>query len=230
MAIKIDLLPEYVPLRRRLKWTVSACVVALAGTAALLAVIYQAKTLELETLQTNVDNATRVATLSANADAATKKAIAEAAPQQAVIDFVFEASKTGAQRAALLNLVRQYIYPQALIASIDISDGKNVNIQGTVKSTDEYAAFVNTLRAGSADNGGVLYTGLPSASGPTGFPAGAQLFTPPLPDPSGQPVVLVFPIKVQAQGTLKNPVTVPVEPPQPTDTAAAPAPGAPPAH
>ena len=212
MAIKIDLLPEYVPLRRKLKLTVSACVITLGSTAAVLAVIYQAQTLQLTTLQRNVEIQTKVADQSRTASAAAKTATDNAAPVQGVVDFVYGASKTGAQRAALLNQIRQYIYQDAVVSSIDVGDGMTVKIQAAVKDSDAYAAFLNTLRNGSASHLGPLYDSLPTASGVRGFPEGSAVFVPPIPELNGQTVVMVYPIQVNAEGKLKNPVVLPADP------------------
>jgi len=212
MAIKIDLLPEYVPLRRKLKWTVSACVVTLGSTAAVLAVVFQYQTLQLSTLQSNVEIQTKVADQSRKATEAAAKATSDAAPKQGVVDFIYAASKTGAERAALLHEIREYIYQDAVVSSIDVSDGQTVKIQATVKDSDAYAAFLNTLRNGSETRLGPLYEGLPTASGVHGFPEGSAVFVPPIPELNGQTVVMMYPITVAAEGKLKNRVVLPVDP------------------
>lgn len=222
MAIKIDLLPEYVPLRRKLKLAVSSCVVVLGTTAAVLAVIYQKQTLELETVNQNLEMWKRVAAQSTKAKSEADAAEATGLPVKVALDFIYSASKTGPQRAALLNQVRQYIHPGSLIASIDVSDGENVNIQATVKDTDEYAAFLKTMRNGADVNRGPLYEGLPTAAGVPGFPAGEAVFVPPTADPGGQPVVMVFPLNITAQGKLKNKVVLPVDPVAPAAPPATP--------
>jgi hypothetical protein len=72
-------------------------------------------------------------------------------------------------------LVRQYINEDALVDSIDISNGTEVNIVATVRDPDQYAAFLLNLRRAAQENGGTLFKGLPTAEGPGGFANGAAL-------------------------------------------------------
>ncbi|HEX8465214.1 MAG TPA: hypothetical protein VF627_11405 [Abditibacterium sp.] len=211
MAIKIDLLPAYVKLRRDWHRSLAACVVV-AGlvVGGLLTLLYQ-RQLELETAKTNLAAAQLVQTKTATATSNTATINGQAAPYVSAISFMSAASKTGPQRAALLNLVRQYIYGDAIVSSIDISDGQRVVIRATVRDTDEYARFVNSLRRASDVQGGSLFKGLPTASGPGGFANGAVPFLPPV--ANGEPAVpIIYPISVSAEGVLLNPIQLPPDP------------------
>ena len=221
MAIKIDLLPATVGLKRQLKLAllVSAGVLVVAGST--LAVLSEQKRLELEKVVDDRDMYKTIAQKTQNAQTAASTANTARAPFEGAIDFMSSATKTGPERAALLNLLRQYIYENSVVNAIDISDGTNVTIEATVRAPDEYARFLLGLRRASDLNGGLLFAGLPKASGPGGFANGAIPFVRPNPAPGSQPVVILYPIKVTAKGILKNPVTVPADP-----VGAAPAPGA----
>lgn len=216
MAIKIDLLPEYVPLRRKLKWVISGCVVTLGITATGLALYLQKEKLALETQEENLAAFKTVADKAKAAQADADAARKQAEPMKNVIDFVYEASRTGPQRAALLYQVSQFILPDAVVGSLDLSDGKTMKVTAAVRSNRDYWRFLYALRNGSDTQGGVLFTGLPVTSGLVGFPEGNRVFIAPPPGPVPSP--WVFPIKVDGTGNLKNPVTLPVDP-----TGAAPA-------
>jgi hypothetical protein len=133
---------------------------------------------------------------------------------EGAINFMTASTRTGPQRAALLNLVRQYIYEDAIVSSIDISDGQKVSIKATVRTPDEYARFLLNLRRAT----GILFKGLPTASGPGGFANGAVPFL--APTSTGEPVPIIYPIVVTAEGVLQNPVQIPPDP-----VGGAPAPG-----
>jgi hypothetical protein len=212
MAIKIDLLPGYVRLarQRNLAIGVSAVVLIIAGSA--LAVLQEQKRLELQTLTADRNMYEEIAKQTTESETRTAATLALAAPYLGAVDFMSAATKTGPERAALLNLVRQYIYGNSLIKSIDISDGAKVNITATVRDPEEYARFLFTLRQASDEKGGLLFAGKPTASGPKGFGEGARPFILPQPDPNGQPIVILYPIDVTAQGNLKNPVVLPTDP------------------
>ena len=86
------------------------------------------------------------------------------------------ASKTGAQRAALINQIRQYIYEDTVVTSIDVSDGQTAKIAGSVRNPTQYARFLLNLRRASDANGGPLFAGLPRGGGVKGFNNGAATF------------------------------------------------------
>lgn len=221
MAIKIDLLPATVGLKRQLKLAllVSAGVLVVAGST--LAVLSEQKRLELEKVVADRNMYQAIALKTTAARQAAETAKTAKAPFEAAIKFMSSATQTGPERAALLNLLRQYIYENSVVRAIDISDGTNVTIRATVRDPDEYARFLFNLRRASDVNGGLLFAGLPKASGPGGFANGARPFVLPNPAPGEQPVIIIYPIEVTATGVLKNPVTVPADP-----VGTAPAPGA----
>lgn len=222
MAIKIDLLPGYVKLKRNLHRSIAACVVATGAIAGLLLMILHQRRLELETAQANLAVAETVVAQVTTATGEKTAALTAAAPLTNAVSFMAAASKTGPQRAALLHLVRQYIYEDAIVSSIDVSDGQKVVILATVRDPNEYARFLLNLRRASDANGGTLFKGLPVASGPGGFANGAVPFLRPSGDGSGEPVPIIYPVSVRAEGVLLNPVQVP---PDPVGAPAAPAAG-----
>ena len=227
MAIKIDLLPATVGLRRNLNRTLllSACVLGLSLGALML--VYDAKQKELATAQEDQQTFEAVAAKTTAEIAKKTQADSDAKAVTDTVGFMLAAGKTGPQRAALVNQVRQYIYEGTVVTGIDVSDGQNAKINATVKNPDEYATFLLNLRRASFVNGGPLFEVLPRAGGVKGFNNGAVEFVPP-PAPTDQPVVIVYPLKIAAEGKLKYPVVLPPDP-----VGAAPAaggqPGAPPA-
>ncbi|WP_123580370.1 hypothetical protein [Abditibacterium utsteinense] len=223
MAIKIDLLPGYVKLRKDLRNSITACIVATGAIAGVLLMVLQQRKLDLQTVEANRVVAAGVAAQATAATTAKANTDAKAAPLINAVSFMAAASKTGPQRAALLNLVRQYIYEDAIVSSIDVSDGQKVVIKATVRNPDEYARFLLNLRRASDTQGGTLFKGLPVASGPGGFANGAVPFVRPSGDGSGQAVPIIYPVSVSAEGVLLNPVQIP---PDPVGGSATGAPGA----
>lgn len=213
MAIKIDLLPGYVGLRRVRKALTWSALVLVSGTAGVLFLVYYKGQQQLTVLETNLDNVEANAKAAEKADAAAKKATSDAAPVATLVDFLTAASRTGAERAALLDLTSHYIYSGAVINSIDYADGK-ATISATVKSPEDYKALLLDLRQGSKTNGGLLFaadpkTSMVTASGIPGFPAKPPLQ---IPTPGELPVQIQFPIGVNIVGTLEHPVVLPTEP------------------
>lgn len=169
MAIRIDLLPGYVGLKRWLKRIAAVCALLVVGFAAVLFVLYYKEQLELQTLQTNRDNIKKYADM---ADTAAKKATdatTQAKPFQDAVGFLVDAGRTGSERAALLDLVRRYVYANAVVGAIDLSDGQTAKMTVLVKNPDEYAKFLLNLRRGTTPTG-VLFADLPSGSGINGWP------------------------------------------------------------
>lgn len=213
MAIKIDLLPGHVKQRRNLQLAIMASVLALALVGTGLAMALNVKQKELLTTQENLEVVTAVALQTTAAQAAQKSAEDTMKPVSDTIAFMLASSKSGPQRAALLNQVRQYIYVDTVVNSIDISDGQKVDIQATVKNPTQYAQFLfNLRRAGPPPTGatttdaGPLFAAAPKASGVKGFGEYASFVPPPL--PTDQPVVITYPLQVVATGPLKYPVPV----------------------
>ncbi len=211
-GLKINLLPGYVKKKEILKRTIIGCVVATGLVASGLLVVLEQRRLDLQTVNTNLAAAQTVASQATTVEAEKNASLGTAAPITTAVSFMASASKTGPQRAALLNLVRQYIYEDAIVSSIDISDGQNIKILATVRTPDEYARFLLNLRRAADVNGGTLFKGLPIASGPGGFANGAVPFLRNGGDGSGQPVPQIYPVNVTAQGVLLNPVQIPPDP------------------
>jgi len=222
MAIKIDLLPAYVGLKKTFARLLSAALVSLALLVAGLALVYHSKGLELETAKTNLTAADTVSKRTDAAAAAAKKADADRVGFDAANTFMLASSKTGAERSALINLIRQYIYENSVVRSIDVSDGKTVTIVATVTTPDEYADFLVRLRNAT----GVVFAAspLPRVSGVGGFANGATPLVVPQPEAGSAPVVVNYPITLTAQAVLLNPIQLPVD--QAPASAATGAPGA----
>jgi hypothetical protein len=243
MAIRIDLLPRYVGLRRWFKRLLVACLSLVGVFAAVLFVLYYRDQLRLDTLKTNRDAFQKVATLADTAQAAADKATNDAKPFQDTVNFFVNAGRTGPERASLLDIVHRYIYTGAVINSLDISDGQNAKFTAMVKTPDEYANFLNNLRRGTAP-AGILFTDLPAGAGIPGYNNGLTTTA-----QGGQPTAqaapaqagaaaeataqsvpyIVFPLTINANGKLLNPIVVPAEPGAAPVAPDAGQPGAPPA-
>lgn len=226
MAIKIDLLPGYVKLRRNLHRSIAGCIVATALVVTGLCLVYQKRQLELQTAKQNLTVMQAVAAQATAAQTEATTAQAAGAPAEGSVGFMLAASKTGPQRAALLDMVRDAINADTIVQSIDISDGQKVIIKATVRTTDEYANFLLNLRRATDTEGGLLFKGPVTAAGPLGFANGAAPFVLPT-SPSGEAVPIVFPINVTAEGTLAHPISIPPDPTGANGAAATSAAGAP---
>ena len=233
MSIKIDLMPRYVALQKRFRNLLWLALALIAGTTAVLAVLHFRGENQLAVMRAQGEAAKRVAAMTTAAQAAQSAAESAAVPVQTYVKYVVDVGQTGAQRAALLDLVRRYISPDAVISQIDMSDGQNAKITATLRSPDDYARFLLNLRAGSATRGGALfaddnrsYAVLPQNSLPgTGFTP--RFATPLL---TTVPQIVTYPITMTVVGKLKDPIVVPSEPgvaTQAVTTQAVPASGAP---
>ncbi len=226
MAIKINLLPQSYALEKRRKQVLAGMVGLLGLTGLGIGLLYASDKKQLEKVKSDVVAVTAVAQQTTAAKTATDTAVSAAASIKGVVDFMADASKSGPERAAFLDLWRSYIFKGAVISGIDVSDGTTAKISATVRSDDEYARFLTALRAGAPDplaganatTRGKVFDSNPVASGVRGFPEGRAL--PQAPDFSQTPTAIVFPIKVEAAGKLKsdpNPrntlLYVPPEPP-----------------
>jgi len=243
MAIRIDLLPRYVALRRWFKRILAVCLMLISAFAAILFLIYYREQLRLATLKTNIANVKVFADKTDAAEAAAATATAEAQPLQSTVNFLVDAGRTGSERAALLDLIRRYVYNGAVVGSLDISDGKTAVFSGMVRTPDDYARFLLNLRRGTAP-AGILFAKLPEGSGILGWPnrsgttatAGAPgQPAPAAPAPApGQPQTgvvpldavryQIFPNNINAKAELREPIVVPIPP---GEAAPAPAPGGP---
>jgi len=222
MAIQIDLLPKYVGYRRWFKRLLVVSFLLVGLTAAILYALYFQGQEALETLKTNQATMEARAQLTTAAQGAAKAATDAAGPIQGAVNFFVDAGKTGPERAALLDLLRRYIYDGAVVSTIDISDGQNVSITCTVRNPDEYARFLLNLRRATAPDG-PLFDTLPGGQGIPGFgnekaATGQAPQTPANAQPGAatgganptQPIVFPYTINVKAK--LKNPIVIPVEP------------------
>jgi len=223
MAIKIDLLPASVGLRKTFNRLLSASLLSLGLLLAGLTLVYHSKQLELDTAKQNLAVATAVAAQTTTADAATTSANSARAGFDAANSFMLASSKTGTERSALVNFIRQYIYENSVVKSIDISDGKTVTIVATVTTPNEYADFLLRLRNAT----GVLFAANPRliTAGVGGYGNGAQPLVVPQPEAGSTPVVVNYPITLTAVGTLLNPIQLPVDPVGAGTTTATGAPG-----
>ena len=213
MSIKIDLMPRYVALQRRLRNLALLAGALLAGTAAVLGLIYVKGENDLAVMNQQLADATEVANRTTTARGATATATSTALPLESFVQFVVNAGQTGAQRAALIDLVKRYISPNAVVSQIDMSDGLNAKITATLRTPDDYARFLLDLRRGSATNGGALFAENPtlSVAPQNGLPGtGFSRFA--LPQRGAQPVVVTYPITMIVVGRLKDPVVTPPEP------------------
>lgn len=228
MAIRIDLLPRYVGLRRWFKRILLACLSLVGVFAVVLFALYYREQLRLETLKENRDAYEKIAKEAEAAADEAKKKEAEAKPLQDNVNFFVDAGRTGPERAALLDTVHRYVYNGAVISLIDLSDGQTLKFTAAVKTPDEYANFLNNLRRGTAPVG-ILFADLPSGAGILGYPSqsgASQAGQPgqpgqqPAPGQPGQAAgaptlsvgYQVFPNVINAAGKLREAVVIPIAP------------------
>lgn len=215
MSIKIDLMPRYVALERRFRTFMAGAFALLVGTAATLSLVYLRGQGNLARVKEQLADATEVAKMTTDAQSALATAESAAATKQGYVQFIVNASQTGSQRAALLDLVRRYISPDAVVSQIDMSDGQNAKITATLKSPNDYARFLLSLRQGSATRGGQLF-----AEDPRSFAVVPQNalpgngFTQPFTTPprTTVPQIVTYPITMTVVGKLKDNIVVPVDP------------------
>ena len=169
MAIRIDLLPGYVGLKRWFKRIAAVCALLVVVFAVVLYGLYYKEQLTLSKLETDRDNIRQYAQDADKATAAAAAAVKDAKPMQDAVNFLVDAGRTGAERAALLDLVRRYVYANAVVGSIDLSDGQNAKMVVLVKNPDEYARFLLNLRRGTVPVG-VLFAQEPVGAGIEGWP------------------------------------------------------------
>lgn len=230
MAIKINLLPQSYALEKRRNQWIAGMAGLLGLTGLGIGLLYLSDQKLLEKVKTDIATiqpiATRTTTVQGEAQAATN----EATPVRNVVDFMADASKTGPERAAFLDLTRRYIYENALVSDIDVSNGRDFKMTATVRSPDEYYRFLLALRqgyegysgGGNARGAGRLFETRPNASGVPGFPEGRRIG--PTLNFGNQPIPDVLAFKVDAAGTLRNDATNPRNsllfvPQEPTGTA-----------
>jgi hypothetical protein len=224
MAIKINLLPQSYDLKRK-RARVGIGMGALLGLTALsIGLIYASDKKQLEKVTADEAAVKIVETQTTTAETATQAAESEAAPVKGVVAFMADASKTGAERAALLDLMRRYIYGGAVVSDLDLSNGTDAKIAATVRTPDEYARLLLSLRRGALPGLGQVFDGAPGASGVPGFPEGRPL--PPEGALTYTPTPITFPFRIDAAGRLKTDPANPRNsllfvPPEPPGTATA---------
>lgn len=213
MPVRINLLPKYVLLKKYFQWLLIGCIGGSILWVLVLGLIYANTLIQINTLQASIANVEPNAKATEAAQSAQKKAEGAKAPIDVNVKFILDASKTGAERSSLLDLFRPYIYPGSVVSQIDVSDGKSAVIQGMVKSPDDYARFITSLRQGTAPTG-PLFASLPvGTNGVPGFPKlKSTTTTTDDKNSSTQLAMVVFPLTVEAKGALLNPITVPVAP------------------
>ena len=185
MAIKIDLLPGHVKQRRNLTFAIAASALALTLVGTGLVLALDAKQKELAVAKENLAVVTAVAQQTTAAEGVKTAAESAAQPIGDTVAFMLAASKSGPQRAALLNQVRQYIYIDTVVKAIDLSDGQNAIVRASVKDPTQYAQFLFNLRragpptagaAGAAPattDAGPLYASPPRGPATAGAAGGA---------------------------------------------------------
>lgn len=210
MAIKIDLLPGYVKLTKKFRFTITAAIVGLALWTGGLLLTYHSKQLELKTAEQNRDVVKVLADQTTAVTTATSNTLAATAGYDAFNQFALASTKSGSERAALLNLISRYINERSVVKSIDVSDGTNVIIVATVSSPDQYIQFLLDLRKAR----GVVFATDPrlTTTGVGGFGNGYQPTVLPQPEAGSAPVIINYPITLTAQTTLLNPIVVPPDP------------------
>ncbi|MEO6906864.1 MAG: hypothetical protein ABI210_03145 [Abditibacteriaceae bacterium] len=214
MPVRINLLPKYVLLKKYFQWLLKGCIGVSILWVLILALIYANTQIQINTLKLSIANVEPNAQATEAAQTAQKNAENTKAPIDANVKFILAASQTGAERSSLLDLFRPYIYPGSVVSQIDVSDGKSAVIQGMVKSPDDYARFITSLRQGTAPTG-PLFAKLPvGTNGVPGFPQLNSTTTAKAGDnkSNAQLAMVVFPLTVGAKGDLLNPITVPVAP------------------
>jgi hypothetical protein len=209
MAIQIDLLPGYVGLRRILKWSLGIAVVLVSITGAVLYVLYDAKLKQVQTAQADVETWKPVAAEAERIAGEAKSKSDSLASIRDTVTFFGAAAQTGPRRAITIDMIKNYIMNDTLVASIDIPDGKTVTMVAAVRSTDDYGRMLLNLRKGASTPTNdppvsnvelpYIWANLPSASGVPGYP---------IPEPAiptltpNQPVAETFPINVTVSAQL----------------------------
>ena len=229
MAIKINLLPQSYALEKTRNRWIAGMASLLGLTALSIGLLHASDKKQLEKIQADTEAVRVVAAQTTAATAAKDAADAAKGSIKAVVDFMADASKSGSERAAFVDLMRRFIYNRAVVSNLDVSNGTDAKITATVRSPDEYARFLLALRQGTkgvtAEGGnateagkGKVFDSPPVASGVRGYPNGRRVEPPP--NISDFPTPILFPIQVDAQGPLKTDASarngllyVPVEPP-----------------
>lgn len=213
MPVRINLLPKYVLLKKYFQWALIACVGGSLLWVLVLGLIYANTQVQLRTLEASIENVEPNAKATEASQAAKKAADSAKSAIEANVKFILAASQTGAERSSLLAQFSHYIYPGSVVSQVDLSDGKTAVIQAMVKSPDDYARFITSLRQGTAPTG-TIFSSLPvGTNGVPGYPkVKSETTTTGDTTDGAQLTMVVFPLTVEAKGDLLNPVTVPVAP------------------
>ena len=232
MAIKIDLLPGYVRLRRVLKWALLGSFVIVTAVGSVLFVLYNQKKNEVTVAKDNLLMWQPIAKDATDVGAAATAKDASLATLQSTVQFFADATQTGPRRAVVVDLVRRYIMSNALVSSVDISDGKNVTIVASVTDSQNYSDLLLNMRRGTLNQLPLsdipyVWKALPKASGIPGYP----LPNVPIPNVTGnEPIPKTFPLNISIAGPLLGELefTTPVANGEAVAAAPAGAAGAPP--
>lgn len=206
MAIQIDLLPQYVGLRRKVKVAAVVMVVIYIIAGTVFTLVWYSKTLEVQTAKQNVAIYQPIATETTDTKSKADAKVASLAPMETTVKFFSDASQTGPRRAAVINMMKPYIVGNALVSAIDIPDGKSVLITAAVKNTDDYGNLLLNLRKGFIQHDPLpsqptVFDSLPKASGVRGFPLKPEQPAPLL--SFGDLAPQTFPIDVNISTSLK---------------------------
>lgn len=213
MPVRINLLPKYVLLKKYFQWALMACVGGSLLWVLVLALIYANTQVELRTLEASIENVDTNAKATEASQSSKQRADGAKSSIDADVQFILAASQTGAERSSLLAQFSHYIYPGSVVSQIDVSDGKTAVIQAMVRTPDDYARFITSLRQGAAPTG-TIFSNLPvGTNGVPGYPKmKSDTTTTGDTNNSTQLTMVVFPLTAEAKGDLLNPVTVPVAP------------------
>lgn len=207
MATKIDLLPRYVPMRRRFKrWSYAMGALSLATLLFILAVDNRQKA-KLGITTTNADTVKARADITDSVESSTATIVGQTAASADAVKFFTDAAKTGGQRAQLIDEVRRYVLGSMKVDSMDLSTA-NATMQAGIPSKNAYVEAIRVLRQAELDNVFVVNT--------TKF-SGISTFNqrPPAEFVSGiasPGSVLVYPDRVNIATTLVHPSTEPSPP------------------
>ena len=206
MAIQIDLLPQYVGLRRKVKAAglFMFIVYVIAGTAFTL--VWYAKTLDVKTAKTNRELYRALAQEATDTKKKAEDKQGSLIPMETSVKFFSQAAQTGPRRAEVINMLRWYINKDSLVSAIDIPDGKNVLITASITDTERYANLLLNLRKGWTGHQPqpatpAIFDAEPKASGIKGWPV-PQASTPVV--GFGELVAKSFPLDVNISTSLTN--------------------------
>ncbi len=212
MPVRINLLPKYVLLKKQFKWLLMGCVAGVIVYVIGISLYYANTQVLIKTLEASTANVEANAKATEDAQKAKKAADDDKSSIDADVKFILAASQTGAERSSLLAQFSHYIYPGSVVSQIDLSDGKTAVIQAMVKSPDDYARFITSLRQGAVPTG-TIFSSLPvGTNGVPGYPTLKSNTTTTGENGGTQLTMVVFPLTAEAKGDLLNPVTIPTAP------------------